>query len=1001
MRPPKQTQFACAIVVPHSHEKNEVALASAMHGLVLDVKHPLALEIAGTPSTKQFLLRTTTAEAMNHAIAQIRARYPQASITPLDGADDPFHLDPGEAVSTIELRGAAPDLPLRTLDDRELVQPGKDPVLGLLAALENLPPHTRAIAQLALVPAKANWSQAYTRRSVEHALEPERQQRIANQRSGGGPSTGMVILAVIGAFALLLVRTLHLQVGWVFSDLIDLVRGDVRAIPPGQFHTLIIGSIVLLVGGVGLLMLIDQLRSRFKKPLYDQRLVAQKIQGAAFRVRLRVYVIGPNVAPGQPHIGLNWLRHLWAAMRQIGAAIGRARQTRRAHQVGKTPSQPVVLPLLRSTRSITLFYAGSLGLAFWHWSSGTWRAYRWRRRQAGRRRIALAQFIAAYRQYHLAQGDYFTPAALSRSHARRSLRGGWGRDVARSPHLLSGEAVSGLWHLPTTEVLADLALVESRSVRTRLIPTPLARQRGPIIGVSEHAGHAVPVPLIAELLGLHGLVCGKSGEGKSTMLKHLAQTAMEQGEGLILADPHGDLADDVLQLVPAHRADDVVLIDLSDTEHALGLNPIDVKLGREREKAISDIIKTFSYLYATSWGPRMANAFRSGLRTLYEANRVLVARDPQMGPDQQYTLLDIFPLFTSESFCHALLQDVDDDAVQDWWREYYEPINLYMQRDIINPVLNKISELEGPIPKHIIGQGRSTIDFSQLIQERRIILVKLAQGTVGHDIAVLVGTILLGLLQTTLEEQGKRSQEQRTRLLIMLDEFQALTGLDFQALAQLRKYGAVFVLATQSLDYLDELDRKILPVVFANVQHLTSFQVSAEDARRLYKELGIAEEALTNLPTHMCYGRWTSREERQPAFSFRLRLPEPGPLDQAEQIRSHSQEHYTQPVPLIEQQHKEARARANILKGTSSPSQAGEQKKSKSQPATSASEGSGTSQPDTPRQRGDHGRKAEQERKKTGSQQSDQRRPHEGSIVPMELFRSTRASHREEDNDPS
>jgi hypothetical protein len=990
-----QRQFACSIVVPRSHEKDEVALASAMHSLVLDANHPLALEIAGTPSTKQFLLRATTTEAMQHAIAQVRARYPQAAITPLSGVDDPFHLEPGEAVSATELRGAAPDLPLRTLEYRELVQPGKDPVLGLLAALENLPPETRAIAQLALAPAKANWSRAYTRRGIEHALEPERQQKMANLRSGGGPSTGMVILAVAGVLTLLLFQVLHLQVGWILGDLLDLLHGNVRAIPQDQLHTIIIGGVILLIGGGGLFILIDQLRYRFKKPPYDQRLVAQKIQGAAYHVRLRVYVIGPGKPPpGQPQIGLGEVRQLWVSLRQFGAVLRQNRDTRQ-QQVGAAPGK-LMLPLLCYTRSLAWHSFRSLGAALWHWGNSTWKASLWRGRQASQRRIVLAQITAAYRQYHLAQGDYFQPALLSARKARRCLRGNWGRDVARSTHLLSAEALASLWHLPTTDILAELALVESRSVRTRLIPTPLARQVGPPMGVSEHAGYAIPVPLISELLRLHGLVCGKSGEGKSTLLEHLAHTAMEQGEGVLLADPHGDLADEVLRLVPAHRADDVVLIDLSDTEHALGLNPIDVLLGHEREKAISDILNTFSYLFATGWGHRMANAFRAGLRTLYEANRALVKRDPQEGPTQQYTLLDILPLFTSESFCHALLQDVQDAWLRRWWRKYYEPLNLYMQRDIINPVLNKTTEFEGPIPSHIIGQGRSTIDFKQLIRDQRIIIVKLAQGTVGHDIAALVGTTLLGLLQTTLEEQGQSAPQQRTRMLIMIDEFQALTGLDFQALAQLRKYGATFVLATQSLEYLDEVDRKILPVVFANVQNLTCFQVSAEDAKRLSKELGLEEEALTNLPTHVCYGRWTSHEERQQPFSFRLTVPALGPSEQAEAIRLRSTQRYTLPIPLVEARLAAAIDRAESWQAKP-PYQTGWEDTAEAQPATTTTARGMATQQKTPHQRKDRGRKAEQARKKAGSQQPE-RMPYQGSIIPMELVTS-RASQRDDDQE--
>jgi hypothetical protein len=354
--------------------------------------------------------------------------------------------------------------------------------LGLLAALENLPPHTRAVAQLALVPAKANWSRAYARRGIEHALEPERQQKQANLRSGGGPSTAAVFLAVAGFMALLLFRALKVSIpAWVVSDLIDIIHGNFGTVPSDQLVKILMGGGILLVGGFGLFIVIDQLRYRFRKPLYDQRLVAQKIQGAAYHTRLRVYVIGPGRHPGQPHFGLGWVRRLRARLRQLVGAIRQTRQTlRQQHLTGGTvtPSRRMIRVLLRSALVFGWDYLVYLGQALWHWTSDAGRAYTWRRRQARRRRIVLAQFTAAYRQYHLAQGDYFQPTFLSARKARRCLRGKWASDVAGSAHLLSTEALANLWHLPATAVLSNLALVDSRSIQTRLIPTALARQGG-------------------------------------------------------------------------------------------------------------------------------------------------------------------------------------------------------------------------------------------------------------------------------------------------------------------------------------------------------------------------------------------------------------------------------------------------------------------------------------------------------------------------------------------
>ena len=967
--------LACVMIPPRSLDEREqqVILASAMAGLVLDTRHPVAFEITGTPATKQFLIRATTPEALGHAVAQLRTRYPQASFTPLVGLEDPFHLEAHEAVSVVELHSVAPELPLRTLEDREVFRVTKDPILGLLGALDNLDEGTRAVAQLALVPAPDNWSSTYTRKGIEHALQPERDARMTKLRTGGTVSTSSAILAVIGALALLLIQTFNVPMPlWILRDAALMVQGKMASIPSAELTHLIMGAAFLGGGAVIAFIVIDQFRYRLgRKRLYDQRLVAQKIQGTAYRVRLRVYVISPGKHPGQLRFSLVWLRQLLRLAHASQAAVQQTIHAyRKQHMTSGTglPRQPLLRQFLLRLGKLALACGISLWFDFKQWYFTTWQEISWRRAQTRRRRTILGQCIAAYRQYHLAQGDYFRPSYHWGYRARRSVKGDWGKGVATSTSLLSAEAIASLWHPPAPTMLPDLALVESRAIRTALIPPALARQPGIRIGVSEQSGYQMPVPLAPEVLQLHGFVAGQSGEGKSTFFVHLARAAMTRNAGLLVVDPHGDMAEDVLRAVPPERADDVVFIDLAQKDHVFGLNPIDVTLKRDRDKLISDLLKTFSLLWASSWGPRMENAFRVALQTLYEANQTLVARDPQHGPAAQYTLLDVLPLFTRQSFRHALLQDVHDKRIHQWWTFYFEPLNIFKQQDITTPILNKTTEFAGPRTARIIGQGCCSLDFKQLIEEQRIIILKLAQGTVG-DIAPLIGTTLLGLLQTTLEEQGQLRQDQRKRLLIFIDEFQALPGMDFQALAQLRKYGATFVLATQSLEYLDRLDRKIVPVVLANVKQITSFRLSAWDAQLLAREMELEETALKNLPAHACYARWTSQEVRQPAFSFVLDQPPPGDPTQAETIKGKAATKYTRPAPLVDDDLETAVKRAEHFQPANAAvfSTPGDGADAHSQ-TSQRNPASATTNQTSERKHGDRGRKAEQQRTKQGKQ---------------------------------
>ncbi len=998
--------LAVSIVAPRTAEDDLVLLTSAMHALVLDARHPVALEITGTPTHKSFVLRAATLEALAHAMAQLRARYPQALLLPLSPENDPFRLEAGEAVSALELvAGAAPSQPLRVFEDRELAEAGIDPVVGLLAALENLPPGTRAVAQLAMVPARPDWSRAYQRQALEHALEPERQQRLLT-RGGSGPSWLTLLLMAAALGVIVLFQQVHgLIPAWLLQAGGNLIKGKPVHLTSGEQTQLIIGGIALFIVAFLGFVAVDQMKKRlFPKQLYDQRLVQQKTRGAAYRVRLRFYVIGPG--PRQTWPGLHpdqhglrqWLFRfislpVWWKQQWSEARSHLERQLRHRVRQERILSDTklgsyAVLDLLFQRACHKMWYTlrqSRQQLARWrqHVREGKQQ----QREQRSARATILTQLVASYRQFHLASGGYFLPRRLSGRKAGKCLHGAWWRDVASSVHLLSMDTLANLWHLPPASMLPSLALVESHSARSILMPSGLASSGGPLIGLSEHAGHQLPVPLLPELLTMHGLVAGKTGEGKSTFLEHLSGAAMREG-GLVVIDPHGDLAEHILLQVPETRADDVVFIDLSDPTAAFGFNPIDVILGRERDKAVADLLKTFSHIWASSWGPRMENAFRAALRTLYEANLNMVARDAQEGPHQQYTLLDVLPVLTRESFCHALLQHIKDPWLHRWWREYFEPLNLYMQRDIVNPILSKTTQFEGTIARRIVGQSASTINLGAFIRERKIILVKLAKGVVGNDVAVLLGATLLGLLQTTLEEQGALAEHERARLMVILDEFQVLAGVDYAALAELRKYGATFALATQSLEYLQKLDPVLLPTVLANVKHLTIFQLSARDAFTIHQELGVAEEDITNLNSYMCYARWTRGGQRQPTFSLSLQLPAAGERTQAERIRMRSRARYAVAIAAVEARLEAAMQRNSTLTQHPRLSPASEAREPAAESPTAndlqpvgnqVAKAAASQKPSTfpAPKREDRGRKAEQ------------RKPlktREGGIVPMEFL---------------
>src|SRR5205085_1477218 len=188
-----QECFLASVLVPRAASTRDIgALETAMQGLAQDDRHPVALELAATASSRGFLLRATSAMALSHLCSQVQARYPQAIIRPVALEDDPLSFRQGEEVSVVELcAGAAAYLPLRAFREREWQHEGADPLLGILGVFNHLPPRMRVVSQLALLPASPTWSSPYLRKAVEHPLEQEHlRARLDLSRSGAsGPST--------------------------------------------------------------------------------------------------------------------------------------------------------------------------------------------------------------------------------------------------------------------------------------------------------------------------------------------------------------------------------------------------------------------------------------------------------------------------------------------------------------------------------------------------------------------------------------------------------------------------------------------------------------------------------------------------------------------------------------------------------------------------------------------------------------------------------------------
>ena len=482
-----------------------------------------------------------------------------------------------------------------------------------------------------------------------------------------------------------------------------------------------------------------------------------------------------------------------------------------------------------------------------------------------RRLLLLAAGTAArYAAYDDVAGGGLRPGAprTPRPRARERL-----------PLLLNTDEVAGLWHLP------DQAGAPPRVRRTsaqRLAPAPGHATRGARVGVSDAEGSPVAVHLPAPLLHRNQLIVAKTRRGKSTLLRHIAAEVMEgtasgaDGTALVVVDPHQDLAEAVLDAVPPELAGRTTYLDFGNLDRPVGLNLLDRELFLDRDRTTEHIVTMMNRLWPQNWGPRMEGALRASLLTLLDANRAY----PR---EAQFTLLDVAPLLTDRTLRERVLDEVQDPAVRAWWRDSYDRVGRTLQLQTANPVLSKIGRFTVTEASRLVfGQARSTFDPRSIIRDGGVLVVNTATGTLGEGAASLVGATLINLLGLLIEEQVALPPQDRRKVLGLIDESSTLGAVDYpRMLSELGKYGASFVLVTQSLAKLDAIDRNLAPTIFANSDGLTVFGVSAEDARKLTPELGGGIEVadLVSLPDFTCYARWWDGRDRPEAFSFRVDPP--------------------------------------------------------------------------------------------------------------------------------
>jgi hypothetical protein len=449
--------------------------------------------------------------------------------------------------------------------------------------------------------------------------------------------------------------------------------------------------------------------------------------------------------------------------------------------------------------------------------------------------------------------------------------------LTRFPALLNTEEAAGLLGWPIKKrAVPGLSLGNCR-----LLPVAgKVPHSGTILGNATFPGQdGRPVALDLSARFRHLAVTGPTGVGKTTLLTRIALQDLDAGYGLVVLDPKGDLIDNILELAPEDRVAEMIVLDASRGGPAVGYNPLKATPD-SRELVVEQVLGLMRTIWRANWGPRTDALLRACLFTLTAVGGM--------------TICEIGYLLTDDAFRHRLVSGISDPfGVQAAWAQY-ESWSEGEQVAASSPLLNKVQAFSTrPSLRAILGQVDGAVDFPRLIQERGVLLVNLAKGTLGPEAAYLLGALLFGGLWSAVGARGHMPERHRAPVMCMVDEFQNIVKLPTPAetiLTEARSYRLSLTLAHQ---HLGQLDADLSHAVLANARSKVVFQTSHSDAGIFARELGagLTPEDLMGIPAYEAIAQvFAAGAVQPPATIATADLSQK--LREADEVRRVSQAHF-------------------------------------------------------------------------------------------------------------
>jgi hypothetical protein len=426
------------------------------------------------------------------------------------------------------------------------------------------------------------------------------------------------------------------------------------------------------------------------------------------------------------------------------------------------------------------------------------------------------------------------------------------------PAVLTSEELATLFHFPNKSITTPniFWMNAKRAPAPATIPAT-----GLYLGKSTYRGLAKPVYMDIDDRRRHMYIIGKTGTGKSEFLKDMIMQDIRGGQGLAVIDPHGDLIDDILPMIPPKRAEDVILFDPSDTARPMGFNMLEASTEEQKHYVVSSIIGLMYKLFDPNKtgiiGPRFEHAIRNAMLTvMYEKGS---------------TFVEVVRVLTDANYVQELLPKVEDPIIRRYWTDQIAQTSDFHKSEVLDYIVSKFGRfVTNKMIRNIIGQSDSAFNFRKVMDEKKILLINLAKGKIGEENSQFLGLILVPKILVAAMSRQDMAKDQRCDFFLYVDEFQNFATPDFaQILSEARKYKLNLIVANQ---FTGQMEEDVKNAIFGNVGTLISFRVGVTDANYLQHEFQpvFTEADLINVERYNTYIKTIVGGEPVTPFSMDL-----------------------------------------------------------------------------------------------------------------------------------